>query len=578
MATLVEEDHEMLMKEMSEEDLQDQMDEMEVLQSIYENDIVINKESSLKSFHMNIKVEVDEDKGIEAEFYNSNLSTEKIAGPFTLKHLIPMKLHVSFPYNYPSEAKPNFSLQCDWLSYTSMKKICIQLDEIWQGDGMVVIFEWIDWIKNDMMDFLEIKKLNIGKEESLSRQNDNNNNNNNNDTNKKSSSLADLREKRLQFFAKNGDIDRRAIPGWCLNASKNENFKHLSYLPKVEQLMGNLLQYNNYVEHKLFMQKTHTCKICWSEEPATKYVFLQACNHYYCKECVVEHLRLHIKEGSVEKLICPDPKCATPIIPSQIAELVSKDDFARWEKVLLQKTLDSMQDIVYCPRPNCNSPVIEESDNLAQCPKCMYAFCSLCRLSWHPGTICMTAEERIKAMEARAKRSGGGIDMAEFIRKQTEFINEQKTRMTLKKNNCKECPSCKNYIEKTEGCNKMHCRCGVYFCFLCGEDITQVGYGHFGEGKRCQLFSIEAIKRWNALMGGQDVRQERMWRVQAMGINIHTAQRKGCPYCGQEVIKEGKNNHMNCFACRKHFCFLCGLPVRKGDKHFGPGKPCKQHS
>ena len=45
-----------LMKEMSEEDLQDQMDEMEVLQSIYENDIVINKESSLKSFHMNIKV------------------------------------------------------------------------------------------------------------------------------------------------------------------------------------------------------------------------------------------------------------------------------------------------------------------------------------------------------------------------------------------------------------------------------------------------------------------------------------------------------------------------------------------
>ena len=40
-----------------------------------------------------------------------------------------------------------------------MKKICIQLDEIWQGDGMVVIFEWIDWIKNDMMDFLEIKGI-----------------------------------------------------------------------------------------------------------------------------------------------------------------------------------------------------------------------------------------------------------------------------------------------------------------------------------------------------------------------------------------------------------------------------------
>ena len=59
MATLVAKGHE-VMKEMSEEDLQDQLDELEVFQSIYENDIVINKHSLLKSFHqMNIKVEVE---------------------------------------------------------------------------------------------------------------------------------------------------------------------------------------------------------------------------------------------------------------------------------------------------------------------------------------------------------------------------------------------------------------------------------------------------------------------------------------------------------------------------------------
>ena len=59
MATLVAKGQE-VMKEMSEEDLQDQLDELEVFQSIYENDIVINKHSLLKSFHqMNIKVEVE---------------------------------------------------------------------------------------------------------------------------------------------------------------------------------------------------------------------------------------------------------------------------------------------------------------------------------------------------------------------------------------------------------------------------------------------------------------------------------------------------------------------------------------
>jgi hypothetical protein len=40
MATLVAKGHE-VMKEMSEEDLQDQLDELEVFQSSYENDIVI---------------------------------------------------------------------------------------------------------------------------------------------------------------------------------------------------------------------------------------------------------------------------------------------------------------------------------------------------------------------------------------------------------------------------------------------------------------------------------------------------------------------------------------------------------
>jgi hypothetical protein len=33
----------------------------------------------------------------------------------------------------------------------------------------------------------------------------------------------------------------------------------------------------------------------------------------------------------------------------------------------------------------------------------------------------------------------------------------------------KQCPTCLNMVEKTEGCNHMDCVCGVEFCYRCGK-------------------------------------------------------------------------------------------------------------
>jgi hypothetical protein len=32
----------------------------------------------------------------------------------------------------------------------------------------------------------------------------------------------------------------------------------------------------------------------------------------------------------------------------------------------------------------------------------------------------------------------------------------------------KQCPFCKFWVEKTEGCDHMRCRCGKEFCYKCG--------------------------------------------------------------------------------------------------------------
>ena len=66
----------------------------------------------------------------------------------------------------------------------------------------------------------------------------------------------------------------------------------------------------------------------------------------------------------------------------QVKSLVSGDLYERYDRLLLQQTLDTMTDIIYCPRPACQFPVLID-DNMASCPACRYVFCIYCKMAYH---------------------------------------------------------------------------------------------------------------------------------------------------------------------------------------------------
>ncbi|KAL2159252.1 hypothetical protein VTH06DRAFT_2687 [Thermothelomyces fergusii] len=53
-------------------------------------------------------------------------------------------------------------------------------------------------------------------------------------------------------------------------------------------------------------------------------------------------------------------------------------------------------------------------------------------------------------------------------RREEEEAAEEKFKMVAKEMGWKRCPSCKRCVEKTEGCNHIHCICGCHFCYRCG--------------------------------------------------------------------------------------------------------------
>src|SRR6218665_1943270 len=73
----------------------------------------------------------------------------------------------------------------------------------------------------------------------------------------------------------------------------------------------------------------------------------------------------------------------------QVKELVSSELFERYDRLLLQLSLDTMNDIMYCPRKACASPVVVDKDSaMGSCAACGYVFCVYCQMVWHGVSVC----------------------------------------------------------------------------------------------------------------------------------------------------------------------------------------------
>ncbi|KAG0453010.1 hypothetical protein HPP92_025674 [Vanilla planifolia] len=389
---------------------------------------------------------------------------------FKVQHLPPVVLICLLPESYPSNHAPYFTVYTPWLDALKISIISHMLNDIWLAQaGQEVIYKWVEWLKN--------------------------------------SSLAHL------------GLDN----GLMLSAydmSDNKDMSMLSGNFSLEHVIPWIISYNDEKCTKTFLNSLQLCIICFNEFAGHNFVRLP-CKHFFCFKCMETYLNMHVREGNVTKLMCPDTKCGCLVPPTVLQRLLGRETFERWESLLLQKTLASMSDVVYCPR--CETGCLEAEENHAQCSKCFFSFCSICRERRHVGLQCMTPELKLKILQERQNLSNIKDTQR---KKEQEMVNEiLSIREALR--DSKQCPSCKIAISRIEGCNKMTCgNCGNFFCYNCGKMID--GYEHFSTG--CELFQSDQIMAWEERMNPRQMRDQ-------IRANLFREAAHMCPNCRQKNIK-----------------------------------------
>ncbi|KJH45846.1 IBR domain protein [Dictyocaulus viviparus] len=254
------------------------------------------------------------------------------------------------------------------------------------------------------------------------------------------------------------------------------------------ELLRRVAESSAQSQEYLFQSGCYDCEVCFENKTGRQCILFMPCRHIFCRECVSAFFLEILNSQEVRTLSCLAAECKSSASQQTVLDLVGQEQFERYERLLLDRALARMDDVVPCPRKICQKPVLISNS----CGMCGYSFCVQCFRAYHGVDGCHfnnadkkqlitkwnTAgeEERIQM----ARRFGG-------VRNLQKLIDAMLSERWIDENS-KSCPRCRIRIEKTDGCNKMQCsKCGAMFCWLCDCLLDRNNpYGHFSaEGGNC---------------------------------------------------------------------------------------------
>ncbi|KAJ9604792.1 hypothetical protein H2200_010907 [Cladophialophora chaetospira] len=271
-----------------------------------------------------------------------------------------------------------------------------------------------------------------------------------------------------------------------------------------------LMDFDLKIKRENFEKETFDCGICLDPKKGISCHKMLQCGHVYCVPCLQDYYNNCIKEGDVDNVKCIDPTCGREdhvgrplkrrkrdrtLNPSELLQIpLEQDQVQRYVMLKRKKRIELDKNVIYCPRQWCqgvtrsrkhpkptdamddatDSDESDEDDQpketidletlpmaerLAICEDCDFAFCVVCKKSWHgENAKCSPRRQHELNEEERAT--------AEYFRKFST-----------------PCPTCNAPAQKTMGCNHMTCfKCKTHFCYLCASFLMPENpYRHYND-------------------------------------------------------------------------------------------------
>ena len=266
-----------------------------------------------------------------------------------------------------------------------------------------------------------------------------------------------------------------------------------------------LVTFNAETKQAVFNAGTYDCGICIEPKKGSACYQLKSCGHIFCKHCLQDFYNNAIKEGDVASVKCLDPDCGKET--GRRGGRVYKRKRRVQPKELLAMGIE--ESVVRRYVELKRKKKLEADKNTIYCPR---KWCQgiARRKGYPPIPADLSNYEAESSSEEEADNQQRGIVNGESGPKNPKIPPAPGERLAV--------------------CEK----CQYAFCKVC---FT----GWHGDFARC--FPRDP----NELSTEEKLSYD--WIAQ------HTSP---CPTCNSPTQKAHGCNHMKCFQCNTHFCYLCG--------------------